>query len=184
MSFLERIRECKNYNSDHYIPFFFKNIQLGQIHVDFAKNLNGLSNDLKTTPNSVSFAPKSTTLKGRTHALSKIVNKLHANGFIKGWRNELYPISTSFYNPPIIEIERAAAPLFGVKSFGVHLNGYVKKKNRTYLWVGKRSIKKATGAGKFDQLVAGGQPAGITVKNNLLKECMEEASISNKLVKT
>ena len=38
-------------------------------------------------------------------------------------------------------------------------------------------MNKPTGPGKLDQVVAGGQPVGMGLKNNLIKECAEEANI-------
>ena len=61
------------------------------------------------------------------------------------------------------------------------LNGFVEKDGRLYMWVGKRSLTKQTGPGKLDQMVAGGQPAGISLMDNLIKECAEEAAIPRAL---
>ena len=45
------------------------------------------------------------------------------------------------------------------------------------MWVAKRSMSKATYAGLLDQMVAGGQPSGMTFAENVRKECEEEASL-------
>jgi 8-oxo-dGTP pyrophosphatase MutT (NUDIX family) len=45
------------------------------------------------------------------------------------------------------------------------------------MWVAQRSQNKPTEPGKLDQLVAGGQPVGIGLQDNVLKECWEEAGI-------
>ena len=37
-------------------------------------------------------------------------------GLIRGWRDELYPITEDFHEPPLALIERAAAPYFGIKA--------------------------------------------------------------------
>jgi len=78
-------------------------------------------------------------------------------------------------------VERAAVPLLGVKGYGVHVNGYVVDGGSVKMWVGRRSLSKPTGPGKLDQMVAGGQPAGISLADNLLKECAEEAAIPEAL---
>lgn len=46
-------------------------------------------------------------------------------GAIRGWRNELYPLGPAFDAPPSLLIERAAAPYFGMRSYGVHVNGEI-----------------------------------------------------------
>jgi isopentenyldiphosphate isomerase len=44
-------------------------------------------------------------------------------------------------------------------------------------WLGRRSSQKPTWPGMLDHIVAGGQPHGISVVDNMRKECEEEASI-------
>ena len=48
-------------------------------------------------------------------------------------------------------MERAAVPYFGMKAYGVHINGYVKDPvtNEILLWVAKRSKTKSTFPGIF-----------------------------------
>ena len=59
---------------------------------------------------------------------------------------------------------------FGVPSFGVHVNGWVRNPydendHRPYaMWVAKRSMSKATYPGLFDQMVAGGQVWDTTTR--------------------
>ncbi len=57
-----------------------------------------------------------------------------------------------------MQIERAAATQFGVKAYGVHVNGYVESPSRGLcLWVARRSRDKPTWPGKLDHIAAGGQ---------------------------
>jgi len=58
--------------------------------------------------------------------------------------------------PVYFSLERAAAPYFGIKAYGVHMNGYVEKDGQKFLWIGKRSDVKQTYPGMLDHLVAGG----------------------------
>jgi hypothetical protein len=53
----------------------------------------------------------------------------------------------------------------------------VERAGGLQLWVAKRSRSKATAPGKLDHLVAGGQPFGIGLADNLVKEAAEEASL-------
>lgn len=54
---------------------------------------------------------------------SEVMQKLKEQGAIEGWREESYPITTAFDQPPLAVVERAAAVYMGIKSYGVHLNG-------------------------------------------------------------
>jgi hypothetical protein len=46
-----------------------------------------------------------------------------------------------------------------------------------------RSLSKATYPGRFDQMVAGGQPSSMTLQENVKKECEEEASLPPEVVR-
>ena len=52
-----------------------------------------------------------------------VMQQLKQRGAIEGWREEPYPITTAFDQPPLAVVERAAAVYLGIKSYGVHLNG-------------------------------------------------------------
>ena len=74
---------------------------------------------------------------------------------------------------------------FGVPSFGVHLNGYVRDAvsgRPEAVWIAKRSMSKATYPGLLDQMVAGGQPTGMSFQENIRKESEEEASLPPEVV--
>jgi isopentenyldiphosphate isomerase len=64
-----------------------------------------------------------------------------------------------------------------VLAYGVHVNGYVVTEEGPRLWVGKRAKHKAVAPGKLDHLVAGGQPLGLSLMENVVKEAGEEASV-------
>ena len=56
------------------------------------------------------------------------------------------------------------------------MNGFLKKNNKYFMWVGRRS-KKGNFPNDLDQIAAGGLPFNVTVKKNLIKESYEEANI-------
>lgn len=45
------------------------------------------------------------------------------------------------------------------------------------MWIARRAKNKSTYPGKLDNMVAGGQPIDLSFKDNLIKECTEEAAI-------
>jgi hypothetical protein len=51
------------------------------------------------------------------------------------------------------------------------------------LWIGTRARDKLVAPGKLDNLVAGGQPVGLGLTENLIKECAEEADIPEALAR-
>ncbi|TPX39532.1 hypothetical protein SeLEV6574_g07144 [Synchytrium endobioticum] len=95
---------------------------------------------------------------------------------LKGWRHEEYAVYTS--HGEVLKIERAAQGIFGIRSYGCHLNGYVIDQDGSMkMWIARRSYKKQTWPGFLDNIVGGGLPAGVTPSENIIKECAEEANI-------
>jgi len=75
----------------------------------------------------------------------------------------LVPVVSAFSSPVAFAIERAAYPYFGIKGYGVHVNGFVRgiTGNIDKIWVATRSKKKSTWPGMLDHIVAGGIVNGI-----------------------
>ena len=106
------------------------------------------------------------------------MERLRDEGYIAGWRDELFNVAEEFDSPPLFMIERAAAPLLGVMEYGIHINGLVKEDDgSTRMWMARRSQMKSKFPGYLDHIVAGGQPAGLSLMENCVKECNEEAGL-------
>ncbi|KAL3632949.1 Nudix hydrolase 20, chloroplastic [Castilleja foliolosa] len=185
--FFDRVKLC-NRNSEkqcEFIPFVIEEHIVGYVHNGFAQHLKRYK-DVFTFPENpryiskwgyhVELDPALITPEDRTQAVGDVVKCL-GEQLIPGIRNELYPVRSSFETPEFFLLERAAAPYFGIKAYGVHMNGYVERDNIKYLWIAKRSKVKPTYPGKLDHLVAGGLPHGISCAENIVKECEEEAGI-------
>ena len=187
MSFLERIRIANTHNPDHFRPFLIAGLPVGFITHTFADTLTHWPKVFRVTHHKVTLASNldnpDTPLALRNEAVSQVLLELRESGLIIHWRDELYPINRSYTEPPYLLMERAAIPFFGVCGYGVHMNGFVRTYDGIKMWIGRRSLSKPTGPGKLDQLVAGGQPVGIGLKANMMKECWEEAGIPPKLAK-
>ncbi|KAJ7973898.1 Nudix hydrolase 20, chloroplastic [Quillaja saponaria] len=194
--YFEKVQLC-NRRSDlqsEFLPFVIENQIVGYIHMGFAVLLRSFK-DVFIFPKDDSFGgrfgyyvtldSKLATAEKRTSAVGDVVKSL-GEEWIPGIRNELFPVTTSFGAPILFSLERAAAPYFGVQGYATNLNGYVERDGQKYLWVAKRSQLKPTYPGRLDHLVAGGMPHGIACRENLVKECKEEAGIpryiSNKAI--
>ncbi|KAK7715776.1 hypothetical protein SLS57_006781 [Botryosphaeria dothidea] len=102
---------------------------------------------------------------------------------LAGWRDELYPVYRRD-GRLLFKIERAASPLFGVVSYGVHMTAYVKDDDGVYkFWVPRRAKTKQTYGGMLDNTVAGGLAAGEAPSAALEREAQEEASLPAELVR-
>ena len=113
----------------------------------------------------------------RTRAVEKVLRRLAARGVIRGWRDEPYCVAAAPEQPALFLMERAGIPKFGIWATGVHVNGFVREGDELSMWIGRRSPDKYTAPNKLDQIVAGGRPAHLTIRQTLEKEGEEEAKI-------
>lgn len=100
--------------------------------------------------------PSHQTFEERTKVVEKVLLALKANSEfdqLQGWRNEHYFVRSRFSEMPKFSLERAGASLFGIKCYGCHINGYIKKNNEYFMWIARRSFTKPTYPGMLDNFV-------------------------------
>jgi 8-oxo-dGTP pyrophosphatase MutT (NUDIX family) len=114
----------------------------------------------------------------RTAALEEVTRALAGEGQLSAWRDERYAVAAGFGAAPLVDIERAAARYFGVRTYAVHVNGLVHSgSGGVEMWLARRSRTKAIDPGLLDNLVGGGIATGYGVLDTLRKEAWEEAGI-------
>src|SRR5690349_19794821 len=136
MSFLDRIRECNTHDLGNFRPFVVAGQRVGWVRHGFAEKLAEFADTFDVVREAVRLSDRFGDFEQRSAALDKVVRKLEAEGAIKGRRDEYYPISTSFAAEPLARIERAAIPPFGLRAYGVHMNGYVRRADGIHMWIG------------------------------------------------
>lgn len=99
------------------------------------------------------------------------------------WRGELYAVYGKG-KELLFNVERSASPLFGVVTYGVHLTAYTKKDGQLKIWTPRRARTKQTYGGMLDNAVAGGIASGESPFESLVRECGEEASLPEELVRS
>lgn len=177
MSFSERIAECSVFDPERYLPLCVDGAEVGLVERGFAATLGRFADTFEAGDGAVRLHDRLTGFAARTKAVDGVLRALREEGMFPAWRDEPFPVGTGFAAPPALVMERAAVPRFGVRGYGVHLNGFVRDGERLLMWVARRALDRAMAPGKLDQMVAGGQPAGLTLRDNLVKECGEEAAI-------
>ena len=101
---------------------------------------------------------------------------------LRGWRNECYEVRESLSQPLLFKMERSAAPLFGIRQYGVHINGFVRHASRGLcLWLQRRSASKQTWPNMMDNFVGGALADGVGVLETAVKEAAEEANVPESL---
>ncbi|KAF2688234.1 thiamine pyrophosphokinase-related protein-like protein [Lentithecium fluviatile CBS 122367] len=121
-----------------------------------------------------SAAVQTTFLALRTTGHFKVLDK---------WRDELYPVYGR-QKELLFNVERSASPLLGVVTYGVHLTAYVVKDGEMKIWIPRRARTKQTYGGMLDNAVAGGIASGESAFECLVRECGEEASLPEDLVRS
>ncbi|KAI9019411.1 NUDIX hydrolase domain-like protein [Phycomyces nitens] len=171
----------------NYTPLCYESRTIGNILPDVMAQLR-IYNSAQSVPpfvigDIVTFAPWVDSVEKRTKVVKTMMDTWRENktfAALAGWRNELYPVygnSASDDNIAFV-MERAASPLFGISTFGVHLNAYVTEKDGSRkMWVARRALTKPTWPGVLDNCVAGGIAYSYSTKETIVKECDEEASI-------
>ena len=177
MSFLDRIAACTASDLSTYRPFRVDGVDVGFVKPDFADGLREFPDVFDVSAGVLTLNPDLIGFEQRTAAVDGVLQRLAGRGVVGSWRDEPYPVGISFSGPAFFNMERAAVPLFGVVGYGVHMNGTVVDGDGTKMWIGRRSFEKRSAPGKLDQMVAGGQPAGMSLGRNLIKEAAEEAAI-------
>lgn len=171
--------------------FSFKShdgVTLGQVLPFVADQMKLHSNvfEYSAADKTVSLAKSLDTFDKRNAAIAQVVTQWKKDNrfeVLNGWRNELYVV----YNPtkvPYLLVERSASCLFGVITYGVHINGYCTDENGypDRIWVPRRSQTKPTYPGFLDNTVAGGIGYPHGVLETAIKECQEEAGLEEPFV--
>ncbi len=181
MSLLDSLKAIRPPDLTRYRRFVVDGHTVGWIAGDLAARLRE-HRDVFVVGDIVGLSPRLRGYAERSAAVDGALRSLKSEGWFRGWRDEAYPVGPSF-GTRLLQMERAAVPAFGVRAYGIHVNGFVGAGADLRLWVGRRSRRKPTYPGQLDHLVAGGQPADLGLEENLLKECAEEASLTPDIVR-
>lgn len=117
----------------------------------------------------------------RSAALRRLADALRREGLLGRERGEHYAVARRFADEPLAQIDRSAVTMFGVRPVGVHLVAWLRRRGELFAWVAMRARDKPTFPGRWDNTVAGGQPIGLSLTDNLVKECAEEACMPREL---
>lgn len=181
MSLLRHIRTCNAWEPARFLPFRHGPALLGLIRRDNAELLRRFPKLFELRKDGVNLVAPGNA-KAVTSAVDRVVEELVSLGVIAKWRNEFFAVAESWGAKPHFNLDRGAVPFFGVRAYGVHLNGYRRVGSRFKLWIGKRAADKIVAPSKLDNMVAGGIGVAHGLEETLRKEAAEEAALPGKLV--
>ncbi len=158
------------------VPFLIEDLAVGSVAAAHLDALRRWAPALQVHDDRVSLRVPAAE---RDATLAGINAGLRAQGLIRAWRDETYPLVDPSSLRLLARIERAASRFWGSLTFGAHCNGWVADPQGGVgrLWVAQRSFDKATDPGAFDNLVGGGVPHGQTPFETLVREGWEEAGL-------
>jgi isopentenyldiphosphate isomerase len=177
MSFLDHIHACNNWDPARFLPWVLDGERLGLLRWDFVEALQRWPAQFRVTPEAVHWTPAARDFAGLTQALTDVSATLVEAGVIEYLHGEFYPVTPGNRRQARLVIDRACAPYFGVRAFGQHINGFVRGPDGIQLWIGRRAANRRVYPLHLDNMVAGGLPWGMSLAENLRKECREEAGI-------
>ena len=180
MSFTQRLKDCNKHKQSKFIKFFANDCHVGFIKKQNINIINNFPEFFFVKKEKICFRKEINNFRKRTNAINKVFRFLVKEKLIISKHREYFPVFKSFKSKPIMKVQRVMGPFFGFQFFGVHLNGFLKKNNKYYMWIGRRS-KNGNFPNDLDQLAAGGLPYNVSLKENLVKESYEEANINKKL---
>lgn len=179
MGYLDKIARCNDLSLDGFRPLVIDGAALGWLAPARAEHLAKMHCDVfAAAEDLVTFAPHLNTSAARSQAIADIAAALVAADFGPELHGELYAAKTRWTSSEAFRIDRSLVMGFGVRAYGVHINGYVRTPKGLALWIGHRALDRTVEPGKLDNMVAGGQPAGLSLIDNVIKECGEEAGLA------
>lgn len=182
MAFLDHIAACNTHDLGKFRPFVVDGQSIGHVRHDVAAALNG-DPCVEVSERAVVFRAGG-SVAARSDALDAACERLRHRLGAPAFKGERYAVSAGWGRPVLMSVDRACVSLFGVPAHGVHVNGFVRTPAGLELWIGQRADDKAVAPGKLDNMIAGGQPAHLSLMDNLVKEAAEEADVPEALART
>lgn len=177
MSYLSRIQACNRYDITEFVPLSIDDIRYGWLNQRMREQLSQFPDVFIADDAGVALNASLNSYALRTAALEQVNQQLIEQGEFPDWIAERYPVSTDFASAPVMDIGRAANSSYGFRAYGTHVNGLVGGGSDLSVWIAKRATTRPHYPGMLDHIVAGGLPIGLSPKDNVIKECEEEAGI-------
>ncbi|MES9843761.1 MAG: DUF4743 domain-containing protein [Candidatus Sedimenticola sp. 6PFRAG5] len=181
MGFLDHIRACNRHDPSRYIPFAVNGVGVGRVLPSFAGALDRWPGIFRIDSNRLVAQLPQESFTERSEIFADVLAELDREDLITHLHGEQYVATPGGMDDGLLLIDRAAAPFFGTRAFGQHINGFVRARDGLKMWIGKRASDRRHFPGHLDNLAAGGLPYGIALAENIVKECWEEAGIPREM---
>ena len=125
MSFLRHITACNQHDLRNFTPFRVDGVRVGQLKHEFAAHLTQWPDIFKVDSDGVELLLPESSMKERSDLVAGVLSELVQQKVISHLHGEKYVATTSNRESGVLWLDRAAAPYFGIRAFGQHMNGYV-----------------------------------------------------------
>jgi 8-oxo-dGTP pyrophosphatase MutT (NUDIX family) len=183
IGYVRHIRACNQWSPGNFRDFYVADQRVGRLKKNMWEALADWPELFRIDSRAVHLRVSPGDFASRTEALNRVTQGLVARGVISHAHGERYPVTVAGREQAYATIDRAAAPYFGLRAYGQHMNGFVRDREGLKLWIARRSADRKNFPDKLDNMVAGGLPQDLGLPENLRKECWEEASIPAELAR-
>ena len=184
MAYLDHIKACNTSDIAGFRGFWVEGLRVGWVRHALAERLSAFPDTVTVADDGVHLSRRFGDFAARTQAMAGLIAALGAEGLVPSPRGEHYPVYPAWGSPPLFSLDRAAVAHFGTIAYGIHVNGFVRRPDGGVdLWIATRSRDRSVAPGQLDNMIAGGQPVGLSLIDNLVKEAFEEAAIGPELAR-
>src|SRR5260221_3317621 len=180
MSFVDHIETCNSYRAADFRPLRLGSTRIGWIRHDNAAALRRFPAVFAVAEDNVALIADGGFVE-LSAAVGGVIDTLVAEGRIDKWRYEDFAVAPRWGQAPLFKLDRGAVAFFGIRSYGVHVNGMRHDADGLKLWTGRRAADKRVAPNKLDNMVAGGIAHGHGPFETLIKEAEEEAALPRQL---
>lgn len=176
MSFVDHIAACNTYRAADFRPLRLGATRIGWVRHDNAAVLRRFPEIFRVSEADVALIAGG-GFAALSEAVDGVIETLVAEGLIDKWRHEDFAVAPRWGQTPLFKLDRGAVGFFGIRSYGVHINGVRRDGDVLKLWIGRRAADKKVAPDKLDNMVAGGIGYGHGLVETMIKEAGEEADI-------
>src|SRR5579871_6339547 len=127
--YLRHLAACNNAAPADYLPLEIAGVAVGRVRRDIARRLAEFPDLFAVSTHAITLAPGFADFDARSRAFDDAIDRMVAISLAPKRRNEPYAVAARFTDPPLARLDRGGVATLGVRSYGVHLNGYVRKRD-------------------------------------------------------
>ena len=149
------LEHSNRFSRDRYIPLFCAQVRIGWMLPSLIDALRKYPDVFIVDGQGIHLNPELATCTERSTAIAGVVRDIgHRPGFGR-WNDEYGAITTAWGDEPLMLLPRCATKPFGVRSYGSHVNGFLRSEDRVHYWVARRSAANSDYGGYLDTLAGG-----------------------------